>query len=105
MKKISSLIIIASFLLTSCTKQIPGTDDLIPHQHGVEDNHNNGGGNNTTTIPAAVLSAFNSRYPDAKSIQWKQLSNGNFKAEFFRGAVKWEATFTAAGDLVKEEHN
>jgi len=53
----------------------------------------------------AVLSAFNTRYPDATRIEWKKLSDGNFKAEFFRGSVRWQAIFTAAGNLVKEERD
>lgn len=105
MKKILSLIVISSFLMTSCTKQQHGADDLIPQQQGVEDNFNGGGGINTLSVPAPVLSAFVARYPDASKIEWKKLSDGNFRAEFFRGAVKWQAIFTMSGTLVKEEHN
>lgn len=107
MKRIVNVLFLASVLTTACTKQSHGSDDLIPHQQGVEDNPNGGGGNNVTlsTVPAAVTGAFTARYPGAVSIQWKKLSDGNFKAEFMRGAVKWQAIFTPAGTLVKEEHN
>jgi hypothetical protein len=105
MKKIFSLIVGASFLMASCTKQQHGADDLIPHQQGVEDNLNGGGGNNAVLVPAAVLTAFHSRYTDATKVEWKNLSDGSFKAEFFRGSIRWQASFTSNGTLVKEEHD
>lgn len=105
MKKIFCLAALASMLAVGCTKERNGADDLIPHNNAVEDNPNGGGGNNTTSIPAAVQAAFNTRYPNATSIQWKRLSNGNYKAEFMRGTVRWQAIFTPAGVLVKEEHD
>jgi hypothetical protein len=109
MKKTFVFLALAAVLATACTKNSRGSDDGIvsaaKHGNGVEDNPNGGGGDNTTSVPPAVLSAFNSRYPDASNIQWKKQSDGTYKAEFFRGTVKWQATFTAAGVLVKEEHN
>ena len=107
MKKLSSLLLIASLFATSCSKPLRGSDNIITQQkHGEgPDDNPHGGGNNTVSVPAVVLSAFHSRYPDAKNIEWKKLSDGNFRAEFLRGTVKWEATFTPGGILVKEEHN
>jgi hypothetical protein len=108
MKKIIAMLVVVSIMTTSCSKHNPGTDDLLTQQSrngGLEDNPNGGGGDNTTNIPAAVLAAFNARYANASNIQWKLLSNGNFKAEFFRGSVKWQAIFTTSGNLVKEEHD
>ncbi len=102
MKKIVSLVVITVLLMTSCTKQGPGGD--LVSQQGFEDNVNGGGGRNTTSVPADILSAFNARYADAVKIEWKLLSEGNYKAEFFRGAVKWQATFSPTGSLLKEEH-
>lgn len=104
MKKILALIFVGSSLLVSCTKDSQGSNDLITSQQRAEDNANGGGGINIATAPDPVLSAFNARYPDATRIEWKQLPNGNIKAEFFRGAVKWQAIFTTGGSLVKEEH-
>ncbi len=105
MKKLFFLCCIPLLLATACTKQT-GVDDRLSSRNGsaVEDNPNGGGGNNTTSIPSAVSAAFNARYPDGQRIEWKKLSDGNFKAEFFRGAVKWQAIFTPTGNLVKEEH-
>jgi hypothetical protein len=108
MRKIISALFIVSMLATACTKHNPTADNGIisaaRNGTGVEDNPNGGGGNNVATVPAAVTAAFNARYPDATNIQWKKLSDGSFKAEFNRGTVKWQATFTAAGVLLKEEH-
>lgn len=109
MKKTFIFLALATTLVTACTKNSHGSDDIFAssskHGSGVEDNPNGGGGNNTTSVPAAVLTAFNNLYPDATRIQWKKLSDGNFKAEFYRGAVKWQAIFTPAGKLVKQEHD
>jgi hypothetical protein len=104
MKNVLSLLFVACILTTACTKQSHGLDDLIPHQQGVEDNPHGGGGATVSTVPAAVLSAFNQRYPGATKVEWKQLSDGNYKVEFFKNGAKWQATFTSTGKLVKEEH-
>lgn len=105
MKRILSLLLISAMLTTACSKQSPVSDDSVSHHEGVEDNPNGGGGNNVASVPALVQAAFNSRYANASRVQWKKLSDGNYKAEFFRGAVKWQATFTPNGTLLKEEHN
>ena len=106
MKKLFLLLALPILLSTACTKQ-KGVDDnpSSRNNNGIEDNPNGGGGNNTTSIPLAVLSAFNNRYPDASRIEWKKLADGNFKAEFFRGTVRWQAIFTPSGTLVKEERD
>ena len=98
MNRLLALAMILSVLFTSCTK--PTTDDLFPGR-GFEDNR---GGNNAT-IPAAVLSAFNNRYSSVTGVEWKQLSDGNFKVEFFKSSVKWQTIFTPTGAIVKEEHD
>jgi len=103
MKKILSVLLAVSILATACNKR--GSDDLLSHQQGVEDNPNGGGGNNTTDVPTAVRSAFAARYANATAVQWKKLSDGTYKAEFFRGSVKWQAIFSASGTLMKEEHD
>ena len=131
MKKLFSFLVAASLLSTSCTKDILNPDDRINHHgngneeihhgggnddsnhgsgnddsnHGSGNDDNNNGGDHTNNVPDAVLSAFNSLYTDATNIEWKLLTNGNFKAEFFRSAVKWQTTFTPSGTVVKEEHD
>ena len=63
------------------------------------------GSDTSTSVPTAVLTVFNARYPNATRIEWKKLGDGNYKAEFFRGSVKWQVIFTPSGVLVKEEHD
>lgn len=86
-----------------------GSDDSINDDHSAVDDHNSnrGGGDNISaaSVPAAVMTAFKTRFPDATRAEWKKLSDGNFKVQFFRGTVKWEATFTPAGRLVKLERD
>ncbi len=106
MKRTLILLAVVALSFSACTKHHPADDNSILTAGKVEDNPAGGGGNNVSasTVPAAVTSAFSARYPDAARIEWKKLSDGNFKAEFFRGSVKWQAIFTPAGALVKEEH-
>jgi hypothetical protein len=54
-------------------------------------------------VPQAVLTAFRSTHPNDNVYEWKLRSDGNWKAHFMRGAVKWETTYTATGVFVKEE--
>lgn len=105
MKKTLSLLLLAAVLTTACSKQSRGSDDISTQQKNGEDNPNGGGGANVSSVPSAVSTAFAARYSDATKVQWKLLSNGNYKAEFYRGTVKWQAIFTPAGVLVKEEHD
>jgi hypothetical protein len=53
--------------------------------------------------PAAVQAAFNANFGNTPVQQWKLRSNGNWRAHFMLNGVAWEATFTAAGVLVKSE--
>jgi hypothetical protein len=54
-------------------------------------------------VPQVVLTAFRSTHPSDNVYEWKLRNDGNWKAHYMRGAVKWEATYTAAGVLIKEE--
>jgi len=106
MKKLFFAVLVPIMVATACTKHT-GTDDSTASSRngsGSQDNPNGGGGNNTTSVPMSVLSVFNNRYPDATRIEWKKLADGNYKAEFFRGSVKWQVIFTPSGNVVKEEH-
>jgi hypothetical protein len=57
----------------------------------------------TAAVPAVVIDAFRQRFAGDIVYEWKLDNNGNWKAHFMRGSVKYEATFTAAGVLVKFE--
>lgn len=56
-------------------------------------------------VPAVVLSAFRANHPNDNVYEWKLQNDGSWKAHFYRGTVKWEATYSAAGTLIKEEHD
>ncbi len=99
MKKIFVAILISAALMTSCSKEDSAIDAAARGSNStgaVEDNIK------SVDVPSAVLNAFNSRYPGATNIEWK-IKKGNYKAQFFLGTVRWEAIFTPAGALVKQE--
>jgi uncharacterized lipoprotein YajG len=54
-------------------------------------------------VTQVVLNAFRTTHPNDIVYEWNLRADGTWKAHFMRGAVKWEATYTAAGVLVKEE--
>lgn len=110
MKTFTVILLATALSVASCSKdKLPQTTDQIASGAGsgsgkVEDNPNGGGGNNinAAAVPAAVRTAFASRYPNATAIQWK-LRNGQYKAEFFIGTIKWQAIFSPTGTLLKQE--
>jgi hypothetical protein len=57
----------------------------------------------TAPVPQVVLTAFRSTHANDLVYEWKLRNDGTWKAHYMRGTVKWEATYTAAGVLVKEE--
>jgi hypothetical protein len=54
-------------------------------------------------VPQVVLDAFRATHPTNTVYEWKLRSDGTWKAHYNKGTVKWEATYTAAGVLVKDE--
>jgi hypothetical protein len=56
-----------------------------------------------TSPPAAVLAAFTANFGNTPVRQWKLRSGGNWRAHFTWNGLAWEATFTAAGVLIKSE--
>jgi len=55
-------------------------------------------------VPAAVMSAFTSKYPSATGqIEW-ELENGNtYKVKFFIGSQRKQAIFNSNGSFVSEK--
>jgi hypothetical protein len=51
-------------------------------------------------LPAAVLSAFNARYPNAARVEWEPENNNTWKAKFFIGTVRWKVFFKADGTFI-----
>jgi hypothetical protein len=56
-------------------------------------------------VPAAVLDAFRQRFPSDNVYEWKLRNDGTWKAHFMRGSVKYEATYSADGTLLKFEQS
>ena len=54
-------------------------------------------------VPQIVLTAFRNTHTNDLVYEWKLRNDGTWKAHYLRGAVKWEATYSAAGVLIKEE--
>lgn len=107
MKKVFISVSVIVLMATACTKDLPAVlDNSLTTLTNTEDNHNGGGGDNVTPsgVPEAVISAFNSRFKDATRIEWKKLSDGTFKVEFYMGSTKWQVIFDANGKILKQEH-
>lgn len=54
-------------------------------------------------VPQAVLDAFRQRFPTDNVYEWKLRNDGTWRAHIMRGAVKYEATFSANGTFIKFE--
>ena len=54
-------------------------------------------------VPQVVLDAFRQRYPNDNVFEWKLTNTGEWKAHVMRGAIKYEATFSASGTFIKFE--
>lgn len=105
MKKVISVLMIIVLAITGCIKEFPGTDIGLEDKFKSDDNSKGGGGDNISfsAVPAAVQTSFTKLFPDAARSEWKKLSNGNYKVQFYRSGVKWEVTFNSAGVVVKQE--
>ena len=55
------------------------------------------------SVPQVVLDAFRTRFPTDNVYEWKLRNDGTWKAHFMSGAVKYEATYSATGSLIKFE--
>lgn len=54
-------------------------------------------------VPQVILAAFRATHPNDTIYEWNLRNDGTWKAHFMRGTVKWEATYSATGALIKEE--
>lgn len=55
------------------------------------------------TPPAAVVTAFQQKFPNAKHLDWGKEKNGDWEAEFEEGEVEMSANFSAAGQWLETE--
>lgn len=57
-------------------------------------------------VPTAVLSNFNSRYPNATNVKWereREDSGIEYKADFMLGNQRWEARFASNGAFLGQK--
>lgn len=54
-------------------------------------------------IPSVVKSAFESKYPNAKDLEWEIDSNGYFEAQFEENDEKYRADFEKSGKWIETE--
>lgn len=110
MKRFLLMALSVSLFATSCSKDtLSRIEDNLSSSSG--DDHGGGSGSDrgsnisATEVPEAVMTVYQSKYPDATRAEWKKLDTGNYKVQFFVGDAKFETTFTPAGDIVKEERD
>lgn len=78
------------------------------HSAGYDDNGNRSSHSiicSSGPVPQAVLDAFRQLYPTDNVYEWKLRNDGTWRAHIMRGAVKYEATFSATGTLIKFERS
>jgi hypothetical protein len=78
------------------------------HHAGFDDNGHQSSHSVTcinAVVPAVVLAAFRASHPNDNVYEWSLKNDGSWQAHFYRNTVKWEATYSAAGTLIKEEHD
>lgn len=121
MKKTMPLLLAAFVFVTSCTKENLGvpsssiTESTASASRGSDDapgddrggSVGSGGGTriSASSVPAKVMNAFKTRFPNAARIEWKKLANGNYKVQFYRNGIKWEAIYSPSGVLLKLERD
>ncbi len=98
MKKLILILSIA-IAVTSCTKQ------SLPANNSTSSSSSSSSGSEDkiTTPPTAVAAAFTAKFGNVTVQQWGLRNDGTYRAHFTKNGVAWEATFTAAGALIKSE--
>jgi len=59
--------------------------------------------NSANIVPAAAKSKLQEKYPEAKTVSWKESSQGFVEANFTLNKQKCNATFSTAGDWVSTD--
>lgn len=76
------------------------------HDAGYDDNGHQSGHHIIcldAPVPQVVLDAFRQQFATDNVYEWNLRNDGTWKAHFMRGSIKYEATFSAAGALLKFE--
>jgi hypothetical protein len=92
MKKILLLATITTILMSStCSKSVDDTP--INSSQNIP----------ASQVPAAVLSAFNAKYPNASGqIEWEKEDGNTYKVKFFIGSQRKKVMFTSTGGFISE---
>jgi len=113
MKQVFSALVVLSLVAASCSKEsLTGnsiTASSVDASQGSDDGGTSGSGGgikiSASSVPVAVMNAYKSRFPGATGAEWKRLSNGTYKVQFYRNGVRWEAIFSSSGTLLKLERD
>jgi len=54
-------------------------------------------------LPAAVLTAFNEKFPDAKKVDWEKENEQEWEAEFKLNGKEYSANFNLKGEWLETE--
>jgi hypothetical protein len=103
-------------IAASCTKESLTGDRITATSADASHGSDDGGGSGTSgsgggtrisasSVPVAVMNAYKAKFPGAVRAEWKKLSNGNYKVQFYRNGVKWEAIYSPSGMLLKLERD
>ena len=56
------------------------------------------------STPSAVMSAFEKKFPNAKSVEWEKENDSEWEAEFKLNGVEYSANFSNDGTWKETEH-
>lgn len=92
MKKFLFILLLATVTMSStCSKN----DDIVSNSTSIS----------ASQVPAAVMSAYNSRYPAASGqIEWEKEDGSTYKVKFFIGSQRTQAIFAANGTFISEKN-
>lgn len=93
MKKYLLIFLLATVTMSStCSK-----DDVV--------SSSSSGVISASQVPAAVMSAFNSRYPGATGqIEWEKEDGNTYKVKFFINSQRMQAIFSSTGSFISEKN-
>jgi hypothetical protein len=60
--------------------------------------------NGAKDVPAAVKKAFESKFSEAKKVEWEKEKDSEWEAEFEQNGIEYSANFLADGTWVETEH-
>lgn len=92
------LAILVLLTISSCTQVndlVPTADDSVSAK---------GTTISAASVPAAVMSAFTTKYPGAGGeIEWQKEDGNTYKVKFWLGAERWQAVFSGTGSFLSEK--